>query len=224
MTPDTEDILSAIPCDNFRVSIFGSARIQPNNEVYQKTFLLAKSLGDADIGVVTGGGPGVMEAANKGHRASDFVHSKSIGLTVDLPFEPEENDSLDVRKHFHRFSNRLDHFMALSHAVVVMPGGIGTCLELFYTWQLTQVKHICRIPIILHGQMWHELLRWGRENIIEGSLAKEEDFTNVLCVKNNKEAIETLLSLQEDYEKVKNSGESFCINYRKYAPLTPAIS
>ena len=123
----------------FRVSIFGSARTKAEDPEYKIAYELAKELGKRDIGVVTGGGPGQMEAGNKGHKDA-CKNSNSIGLTVRLPFEEGGNDFMDMQEHFQRFGNRLDHFMALSNAVVITAGGVGTCLEFFYTLQLTQVK------------------------------------------------------------------------------------
>lgn len=163
---DSQDLGDLEKNGQFRVSIFGSARMQPGDTFYQMTYHLAKALGEREIGVVSGGGPGIMEAANKGHYDGDTTHTtNSIGLTVRLPFEKEHNNYLDREKYFEKFSGRLDQFMRLSNAVVVMPGGIGTCLELFYTWQLIQVKHICPIPVIVIGKMWRHLLDWIKEDL-----------------------------------------------------------
>jgi len=107
-----------------------------------------------------------MEAANSGLKAGTNGDAKFVGLTVDLPWETVENDHLDINKHFHKFSSRLDHFMALSNVVVIMPGGIDTCLESFYTWRLIQVKHICQIPIILADDMPHSLYKWIKKDLL----------------------------------------------------------
>lgn len=199
--------------DHFRVAIFGSARTKPEDEIYQDVMTLAEEIGKHDIDIVTGGGPGIMEAANLGHQLSHNGKSHSIGLTIELPFEADSNKHLDVKKHFAKFSNRLDHFMALSNVVVVMPGGIGTCLELFYTWQLVQVEHICHIPIIVHGEMWHELIDWARKYPLAKKLVNSEDFNNIFCVSNNEEAMEIIL---DTYEAYKQGGDDFCVNYKKY--------
>ena len=90
-----------------------------------------------------------MEAANAGHAEGDKDEkADNIGLTIQLPWEAHGNKHLELKKHFNKFSGRLDHFMALSRAVIVAPGGIGTCLEFFYALQLVQVKHIKPVPII----------------------------------------------------------------------------
>lgn len=213
----SQEMIEKIAQDpHFRVAIFGSARIKKDDERYQNVFELARRLGEKDMGVVTGGGPGMMEAANAGHNAGHTKgpeHSRSIGLTVDLPFESEGNDHLDIERHFRRFSNRLDTFMLLSQAVVVTPGGVGTCLELFYTWQLTQVRHICSIPIILYGDMWKKLMDWVYDNPMKDGLISPNDDNNVHIAKDIDEVMAILLKYNDVY---KREGENFCLNYKKY--------
>lgn len=199
--------------NHFRVAIFGSARIKPDHDIYKKVTDLAKMIAENDIDIVTGGGPGIMEAANLGEKLADNEKSQSIGLTIELPFENEGNKHLDMKHHFEKFSGRLDTFMALSNAVVVMPGGIGTCLELFYTWQLTQVHHICNIPIILHGHMWHELYGWVKNWPVKNGLVSPEDLRNVFCVADNEQAMEIILDTQKAHAE---NGDDFCVNYKKY--------
>ena len=132
---------------HYKVAIFGSARIEEGDQDYQEIFEISRGLAEAGFDIVTGGGPGIMQAGNAGHKS---VGSKqhSIGLNIKLPFEQDDNKYLDIKKEFDRFSGRLDAFMSLSDAVIVAPGGIGTILELFYSWQLVQVEHICETPII----------------------------------------------------------------------------
>jgi uncharacterized protein (TIGR00730 family) len=148
----------------FRVAIFGSARITKNDPIYDQIYKLAKLIAAENIDVVTGGGPGIMDAANSGHQdGRSNLDCYSIGLNICLPDEQKPNLHLDIKKEFHRFSKRLDTFMALSNAVIVAPGGVGTLLEFAYTWQLLQVKHIADIPIILLGDMWKAFVNWIRE-------------------------------------------------------------
>jgi uncharacterized protein (TIGR00730 family) len=176
--------------NHFRVSIFGSARIKEGDPVYKQTFELAKALAEREIDVITGGGPGLMRAGNEGHAAGDMEHkSKSIGITIELPFEQQGNEFIEVRQHFGRFSGRLDEFMRLSNAVVVMPGGIGTCLELFFTWQLIQVKHVERMPIIVIGEMWANIIKWVRENPLENGYMSESDLDYIHVVSTKEEAV-----------------------------------
>ena len=145
---DIDSLLTDLEVDFFRVSIFGSARLQPDSPLYKEVHDLAYNLALKGVDVVTGGGPGLMDAANKGAKDGG-KKTRSIGLPIQLPHETTTNAHLDVKRHHKRFSSRLDEFMRISHAVVVTPGGIGTLLELFYTWQLIQVGHINPRPILL---------------------------------------------------------------------------
>lgn len=201
---------------HFRVAIFGSARIKPNDKTYKEVYKLAKEIGQNGWDLVTGGGPGLMEASSAGHEKGVNecgLDADTIGLTIRLPWETKENKHLDIKKHFNRFSDRLDHFMALSNIVVVMPGGIGTCLEFFYTLQLTQVKHICPIPIILHGNMWEKLLEWIKKYPLKKGLISPGEMDNVFVAKNKKEAMKIIKNAHKIYVK---QGNDFCINYKKY--------
>lgn len=198
--------------NHFRVAIFGSARIKEGDNWYNEVFSLSKAIAKQEIDIITGGGPGIMQAANAGHHAGRKDNSThSIGMTIRLPKEDEANDYLDIRKHFQRFSNRLDHFMALSHVVLVMPGGIGTCLELFYTWQLTQVKHMCKIPIILRGEIWEGLIEWVKSQPLEKGFMSPEDMDNIFIVKTNEEALEII---HKYHQKFANPKDKDCV--KKY--------
>ena len=155
-----------------------------------------------------------MEAANEGHQAGKKdgkVHS--VGLAIKLPWEAGTNKYLDVKKSYSKFSDRLDNFMILSNVVVLTPGGLGSCLELFYTWQLTQVKHICSMPILLVGEMWANLYDWVKKDIIATGRASEKDLHNIYICKNNDEAMEIIIKAHEIFEK---EGDNYCVNYKKY--------
>ena len=150
-------------------------------------------LGERDIDVVTGGGPGLMNAANSGHKAgSRKTRAHSIGLGIKLPMEQSFNSSLDEKETFMRFTQRLDKFMLLSNAVVVASGGVGTLLELFYTWQLVQVKHKDKIPVILLGPMWPGLLKWLKENPLNKGYFDNFDYDMLYYAKTEKEAIDLI--------------------------------
>ena len=146
-----KNLLSIVNDGRFRIALFGSARIKPEDFIYQEVAELAKRITKSGYDIVTGGGPGAQEAASYGHQIA--VHGddvgKSIGINIELPFEQHPNKYLDFTETASTFSSRLDTFMLLSHVFIVTPGGVGTLLELFYTWQLMQVGHICRTPIIL---------------------------------------------------------------------------
>ena len=189
----------------FRVTIFGSARIKPEDKIYKMVFKLAKEIGKQGFDVVTGGGPGLMEAANAGHAAGDKEQkADNIGLTIQLPWEARGNKHLEIKKHFNKFSDRLDHFMALSRAVVIMPGGIGTCLEFFYTLQLIQVKHIKPIPIILVSPMWKNLYKWIEKNPVKNGLASPKDLKCIHYVKTPEEAMKMIM---KEYKKFQKEGK-----------------
>ena len=185
---DLDALVTEIGTDYYRVSIFGSARIKPNTEEYMEVYDLAKKLAKNNADIVTGGGPGLMEAANAGAKDGSSK-SKSFGLHVDLPFETSPNEHLDITYHHKRFSSRLDEFMRISHAVIVTPGGIGTILELLYTWQLIQVSHISERPIILVGKMWAGLLEWMKSEPLNKQLIDKSDFNNIKIVQNVDEVI-----------------------------------
>lgn len=205
--------------DRFRVVIFGSARLKAGDSVYEQVRRLARLLGREGMDVVTGGGPGLMEAANLGHREgrehplSMDGSSKSYGLNIKLPFEEAANPHVDIKREFDRFSERLDYFMHLANAVVVAPGGVGTLLELAYTWQLMQVEHISNIPIVLLGDMWADFLRWVRHWPLEQQLINPEDYEMLFLVKTCDEAFEVVQEAHREF--VQNQGE-FCLNYHQY--------
>jgi uncharacterized protein (TIGR00730 family) len=154
--------LRAVENTNFRVCLFGSARITASDPLYHTVFALSRGLAEHGMDVITGGGPGLMEAANAGVRAARHEVSRSYGLTLDVPsIDEAANPHLDIKSSHKRFSSRLDEFVRLSHGVVVAPGGIGTLLELMYVWQLLQVGMIERRPVVLLGAVfWNGFLRW----------------------------------------------------------------
>ena len=148
----------------FRVTIFGSSRIARGDALFQSARDLASQLSQLGCDIITGGGPGLMEAANEGAQEGDLSgKTKSYGLHIELPFEYKPNPYID-RLSLHRtFFSRLHHFVRLSHAYVVLPGGVGTCLETFMIWQLLQVGYIKDRPLVLLGEMWNGLRKWMKE-------------------------------------------------------------
>jgi len=163
--------------------------------------------------IVTGGGPSLMDAASRGHHAGRKDNgTHSIGLTIKLPNEQRDAYHLDIKKEFSRFSNRLDNFMELSDAIIVAPGGIGTLLELLYTWQLVQVKHMCETPIILLGQHWQGLIDWIKKEMLRKKLMSKDDFWSIFVVKNNAQAMKILKKIKLGHD----SNEHVCKNFEKY--------
>ncbi|MFK7873819.1 MAG: TIGR00730 family Rossman fold protein [Oligoflexales bacterium] len=190
---DFDEILSLLEVDFYRVAIFGSARLQPETELYRQAYDLAYKLGTMGVDVVTGGGPGLMDAANRGVKAGG-AESRSIGLPISLPFESDANNHLDVKHEHRRFSSRLDEFMRISHAVIVTPGGIGTVLELMYTWQLIQVKHIQPRPFFLIDSdgMWADFLKWFEEHPVQKKLMSQTDMDMITVCSDVDEVIQIL--------------------------------
>ena len=146
------------------VSIFGSARIGPDSSYYRHTEIIARLLSDAGFSVVSGGGPGVMEAANKGAFEGK---SMSIGLNIQLPHEQTSNRYQDISQSFRHFFARKYMFVKVAAAYVVMPGGFGTLDELLEALTLIQTGKTPRIPLILVGtEFWAGMLDWFRERLV----------------------------------------------------------
>jgi uncharacterized protein (TIGR00730 family) len=212
---DTEKTSQAAPPpEHFHVCIFGSARIRKGGPEYELVQTLSKKVAEEGMDVVTGGGPGLMEAASKGHKEGrKDKDTHAVGLTIHLPKEQETNPHLDIKKEFYRFSERLDNFMLLSNVVVVAPGGVGTLLEFLYAWQLVQVKHICNIPIILLGAMWPELIEWIEKWPLKNKLISPEEMNPLFLAEDCDEAMKVIRKAFEEY---KRGGEDFCLTYKKY--------
>jgi uncharacterized protein (TIGR00730 family) len=187
----------------YRTCIFGSARIKPDTKQYADVFEVARYLAWEGIDVLTGGGPGLMEAANKGAllgREEKKTKSLSYGLSIQLEFEPEPNRHLDIKRHHHKFSSRLDDFMRLSHSVICTPGGIGTILELFFVWQLIQVKHVAPRPIVLlEKAYWQGILDWMRAETCARGLMNEQDFSFIHLVDTPVEAFEIISAHHKEF-------------------------
>lgn len=197
--------------NHFRVAIFGSARIKPGDKIYKEVFDLAKKVGHHGYDVVTGGGPGLMEAANAGHMAGDTKgKADSIGLIIHLPFENSGNRHLEIRRRFKHFSLRLDTFLTLSNVMVVTTGGIGSLLELYYMWQHLQVHHVDYKPIILIGHMWKDLIAWMKKDVLPSNLVSPEDFDYVYIAKNDDEAIVMIDAFHKLYLKEKRLRKIQC--------------
>src|SRR6476620_3586009 len=176
---------------NYRVTIFGSARLKPGTPAYEGVKQLAAELTKMGCDIISGGGPGLMQAANEGAQSIEKALHRSVGIRVELPFE-QEIDPFAGQAYEHRtFFSRLHHFMIISDAFVVVPGGIGTLLELSLAWQLLQVRKLYNTPLILVGKMWAELVEWSRRSMLRkgNELASEIDFTIPLCVNTMDECV-----------------------------------
>ncbi|WP_035383171.1 TIGR00730 family Rossman fold protein [Ferriphaselus sp. R-1] len=155
------------------VSIFGSARTKPDHAYYRTTEEIARLLSDAGFAVISGGGPGIMEAANKG---AFYGRSPSVGLNIQLPHEQHTNPYQNVSHTFQHFFSRKVMFVKFASAYVVMPGGFGTLDELMEALTLVQTGKTRRIPIILVGsKFWGGMMQWIRDSLLtEGMIAPED--------------------------------------------------
>ncbi len=155
------------------VSIFGSARTPVDHPVYAQTEKIARLLSDAGFTVISGGGPGVMEAANKG---AFYGKSPAVGLNIELPMEQHNNPYQDISQTFRHFFPRKYMFVRLASAYVVMPGGFGTLDELMEALTLVQTNKAPMMPVILVGkEFWGGLLDWFRERLVTDKLISPED-------------------------------------------------
>ncbi len=173
------------------VTIFGSARLPPTNQYYLQAIEIARELAKHKLAVVTGGGPGIMEAANRG---ATEVGGKSVGLNIELPFEQQGNRYANVPLHFHYFFSRKVCFVKYSVAFVFMPGGFGTMDELFEVLTLVQTTRIPRFPLILFGkEYWSGLLQWLKTTT-EGNAMISPGDLDLLHVTDSTEEVVSIIS------------------------------
>lgn len=155
------------------ISVFGSARTKPEAPEYELGVRIGKALSEAGYAVITGGGPGAMEAANKGAFEAQGV---SVGLGIELPFEQGLNPYVDIAVNFRYFFVRKIMFVKYARGFVVLPGGLGTLDELFEALTLVQTHKVTRFPIVLFGtEYWGGLVHWLRDTVIAQGKASEKD-------------------------------------------------
>ena len=189
------------PC----VSIFGSARTKPKDKYYKLASDIAQAIVEAGYGVITGGGPGIMEAGNKGAHLASGV---SVGLNIDLPFEQHDNPYIDSDKNldFDYFFVRKVMFVKYSQGFVVMPGGFGTLDELFEAITLIQTHKIEKFPIIMVGvEFWDGLMDWVKSTLLEkfGNISAT-DLDLFHLVDTKEEVIEILNAFYNKYDLSPN--------------------
>ncbi|AZI21891.1 TIGR00730 family Rossman fold protein [Chryseobacterium taklimakanense] len=183
------------PC----VSLFGSARLKETDKYYQVAVDIAEKITQIGFGIITGGGPGIMEAGNRGARKAG---GKSIGLNIELPFEQHFNPYID--KHysmdFNYFFVRKVMFVKYSQGFVVMPGGFGTLDELSEAMTLIQTQKIARFPIVLVGsEFWAGLLDWFRDTLLKNGMIAEEDLNLYRVVDTADEAVAHIKAFYDKY-------------------------
>lgn len=183
------------PC----VSIFGSARTKPDNKYYKMAEEIAAKLVRHGYGVITGGGPGIMEAGNKGAKSQN---GRSVGLNIELPFEQKPNDYIDKDKSidFQYFFVRKVMFVKYSQGFIVMPGGFGTLDELFESITLIQTQKIAHFPIILVGkEYWGGLLDWVKNTMLTNGYISPEDLDLINLVDTASEAVSVIDEFYSKY-------------------------
>jgi uncharacterized protein (TIGR00730 family) len=177
------------------VTVFGSARLQPKNPYYKAAVELAKGLAKHNLAIITGGGPGIMEAANKG---ATVAKGKSVGLNIELPKEQRGNRYANIPIHFHYFFSRKVCFVKYSLGFVFMPGGFGTLDEFFEVATLVQTQRIPEFPLVLFGtRHWKGLLRWMKDQLEEQDYISPGDLDLVKLTDDPQEVIDIIL----DYER-----------------------
>lgn len=197
------DRLSGI-CDG--ISIFGSARFKPTNTYYLKTVEIARLLADHDFTVITGGGPGVMEAANKG---AYLKNKMSVGLNIELPQEQSPNLFQSVSLDFRYFFVRKVMFVRYSIGYVGMPGGFGTLDELFEAVTLMQTNKIYPMPVVLFGsEFWGGLIGWIKSTLIQYETISLQDLDLIKITDDPQEVLEIMLQHREWKHKQRKLGKA----------------
>ena len=174
------------------VSVFGSARTKPDDPYYKAAAAIAKELARNNLAVITGGGPGIMAAANRG---AAKARGKSVGLNIDLPFEQKGNHYANVPLRFHYFFSRKVCFVKYSIAFVYMPGGFGTLDEFFEVLTLVQTQRIPRFPLILFGrEYWSGLVRWMKTVLEKNKNISPGDLDLFVMTDDPQEVVERILN------------------------------
>lgn len=193
------------------VSIFGSARIKPGHRWYEFTVELSRQLSDAGFAVISGGGPGIMEAANSGAFAG---RSASIGLNIQLPHEQVGNEYQDISLGFRHFFARKVAFAKYATAYVAVPGGFGTLDETLEVLTLIQTRMGRRIPVILvDSGFWKGLLDWIREQLLGNGLISPEDLELIQVIDDPTQAVEAIFDFYQSRGFVPTADESESLLY-----------
>ena len=188
------------PC----VSIFGSARTRPGQPYYDLAVKISQKVAESGYGIITGGGPGIMEAGNKG---ANIAGGTSVGLNIDLPFEQHDNPFIDEDKSldFDYFFVRKVMFVKYSQGFVVMPGGFGTLDELFEAITLIQTHKIQKFPIILVGtEFWKGLLDWIKNTMLEAGNISPTDLDLIQLVDTEEEVVEIIDAFYKGHDLSPN--------------------
>lgn len=177
------------------VSVFGSARLQPDNPYYEQAVEISGMLAENGFAVITGGGGGIMEAANKGAAEKK---GKSVGLNIVLPMEQKPNDYSNIKVEFNYFFVRKVMFVKYAIAYVILPGGFGTLDELFEAVTLIQTKRVKPLPVILFGsEYWGGLVEWIQARLLEGRFISPKDMSILKVTDDPEEVLQIVKSVAE---------------------------
>ena len=189
----------------YAVSIFGSARLKEDNPYYQQSVEIAQRLGKEGFAIITGGGPGVMEAANKGAFSSE---SKSVGLNIRLPQEQLPNSYQDMMLDYRYFFVRKVMFVKHSMGYVCMPGGFGTMDEFFESLTLMQTEKIYPMPLILFGmEYWQGLIDWMKTTMVPAGTVRESDFEYITLTDDMEEVVSILVKHRQWKEEMRHQSD-----------------
>ena len=177
------------------IGVFGSARTRPDNLFYAKAEQVGRALAEAGFGVITGGGPGAMEAANKGASEAGGI---SVGLGIELPFEAGLNDYVDIGINFRYFFARKTMFVKYAQGFIVLPGGLGTFDELFEALTLVQTQKVTSFPVVLMGvDYWSGLLDWLRDTVLAERNINETDLDLLVLTDDVDEAVALMVAARQ---------------------------
>ena len=194
------DELSGL-CD--AISIFGSARLPPDDPYYQKTVELAELLSREGFAIISGGGPGVMEAANKG---ASLQNQPSIGLNIELPMEQKPNPYQNIALNFRYFFVRKVMFVRYSIGYVCMPGGFGTLDEFFEALTLMQTHKVYPIPLVLFGSdFWSGLMDWMKDKMMQYGTISEADLKLITVTDDPRQVVDIMVAHREWKERQRKS-------------------
>src|SRR4051794_33270086 len=196
------------------ISVFGSARTKPNNPEYALAEQVGRDLAEAGFAVITGGGPGAMEAANKGASLAGGV---SVGLGIELPFESGLNEWVDIGINFRYFFARKTMFVKYAQGFIALPGGFGTFDEIFEAVTLVQTQKVTSFPIVLLGTAyWGGLVDWIREQVLAGGKVSEKDVTLLQVTDSVDEAVSIMVDARG--ERAATSGPGGQVKVTPHRP------
>lgn len=202
------------------VTIFGSARARPGDVQYETAVTTARLLGEAGFSIITGGGPGIMEAGNKGAKEAGVL---SIGLNIQLPFEQHINPYVDISMEFRHFFTRKVLLIRPARGFVIFPGGFGTMDEMFEALTLIQTGKLKNFPVVLFDtKYWQGLLLWLKNTMLAEGKISPDDLDLLMLADSPQEAVDFIVRCQEDADwRIKPEAKAVEVTREVYAGVTP---